>query len=44
MFALDQTLAGTYRSDELRAEARRDGDARRVSPSLLRVLARRLAR
>ena len=44
MFALDQTLAGSYRAAELRAEARRDAEARRLAPSPLRALARRLAR
>ena len=44
VFALDQSLAGTYRAAELRTEARRDADARRVAPSPLRTLARRLSR
>lgn len=44
MFSLDHSLTGAYRAAELRAEARRDAEARRVSPSLLRALARRFAR
>jgi hypothetical protein len=44
MFALDQTLAGDYHVADLRAEARKDALARAAAPSLLRQLARRLAR
>ena len=44
MFALDQTLAGSYHVDALRAQAHRDAEARRVAPSPLRQLVRRLAR
>jgi len=44
MFALDQSLAGAYRAAELRAEARRDGEARRIAASPLRALARRFSR
>ena len=42
MYALDQTLLSSYRAADLRAEARRDALARRVAPSTLRQLARRL--
>ena len=44
MSTFDQSLAGAYRIAELRAAARRDGQARRLSPSPLRALARRFAR
>jgi hypothetical protein len=44
MYALDQTLVGSYHAAELRAQARRDAMARRAAPSALRQLARRLAR
>ncbi len=44
MFALDQSLAGGYHVARLRAEARRDAEARTVAPSSMRALARRLAR
>jgi hypothetical protein len=44
MFALDQSLAGSYHVADLRAQARRDARARRVAPSPLRALARRISR
>jgi hypothetical protein len=48
MYALDQTLVGSYHAAELRAEARRDALARSAAPSThprtLRQLARRLGR
>jgi len=44
MYALDQTLLGTYHAADLRAQARRDAEARRAAPSTIRQLARRLAR
>ncbi|HUR14431.1 MAG TPA: hypothetical protein VM097_08045 [Mycobacteriales bacterium] len=44
MFALDQSLAGGYHAEQLRAQARRDALARQASPHPLRALVRRLAR
>ena len=44
MFALDQSLAGSYHAQQLRAEARRDALARQASVHPLRALARRLSR
>ncbi len=44
MFALDQTLAGGYHAAELRAQARRDSQARLAAPHPLRELVRRLSR
>lgn len=43
MFALDQSLAATYRAADLRAQAEHDAQARRVATSPLRALVRRLA-
>lgn len=44
MFALDQTLVGTYHIASLRKEASRAAQARVLAPHRLRGLGRRLAR
>ena len=45
MFAIDQSLIGSYRAAALRAEAAADARARRVAgPSPLAALLRRLTR
>ena len=44
MFARDQSLAGSYHAEQLRAEARRDALARQAAVHPLRALVRRLGR
>lgn len=44
MFTLDQSLAGTYHVAALRAEARRDAQARELDRTRPRRLSRRNAR
>jgi anti-sigma-K factor RskA len=44
MYALDQSLAGGYHVADLRAQARRDAQARTVAPRPVRSFVRRFTR